>query len=291
MNILPWSALWGADDRRTSSGSRDFGIGRSPRGGLILHWMITVGLIAATATINDTLDAASFPGLLQTYGHAAVLIPLAFSFCRLRARAEALHFNINELHSPIDRFLAGLWRKPNLRNSVVLFATLLGYISFNAFLLIGFAIPPYDGIDGRVLPIIIGSLVLFAVIYYFSLFGSFLPRLSDPDIGRSQVNNRVIKPWSLLSLANVTMDIKKSEEYRNDIFYAVRFGSRRRITYQVSLHRCFDTLPTNILTRDTLSQNGDRAFLLYWLFGGGKLDYTPWQAVEKSWLRVKSWFS
>ena len=262
-------------------------------GGLILHWAVTIGLIVAATRINNMLDAASFPGLLQTYGHAAVLIPRAIGFLRLRSRAEALHFNINELQRPLDRFSARLWHERSSRKSLTLLAIVLACICLNAFLIIGCAIPPYGDVDGWILLVIVGSLVLFATAYYVALFSSSFPK---PKLEKSQANEDGIpdpqvelekSPWGLLAVADVKVDVNKWDDYQADRSYAERFASRRNITYEVS-DLCRSLAPLrDLLTGSVVSQNGNSAFFLYWFFGGGNLNYDPWKAAKESWRRLK----
>ena len=45
---------------------------KTPKGGLILHWISAVVMITAVAGVKDTSEMIAYPGFLQTYGHALV---------------------------------------------------------------------------------------------------------------------------------------------------------------------------------------------------------------------------
>jgi hypothetical protein len=55
-NSIPWSRLWSIESPY-----------KTPEGGLLLHWIFSVILIAVTAAINNISEAISFPGSLQAY--------------------------------------------------------------------------------------------------------------------------------------------------------------------------------------------------------------------------------
>lgn len=68
--ILPWSRYLKQDDilQRSHSGpDEDAFVYKSPQGGLIVHWVMTVVVISATAGSHGTMEAASIPGYIQTY--------------------------------------------------------------------------------------------------------------------------------------------------------------------------------------------------------------------------------
>jgi hypothetical protein len=70
-NILPWSRFWKSDCSQHANEESDRY--KTPRGGLTLHWIMSVVLISASASTKDLLESISMPGLLQTYAHCFVL--------------------------------------------------------------------------------------------------------------------------------------------------------------------------------------------------------------------------
>lgn len=46
---------------------------KTPKGGLILHWISTVVLIAAVAGVSNTVEMVTFPGILQAYAHSLIV--------------------------------------------------------------------------------------------------------------------------------------------------------------------------------------------------------------------------
>lgn len=80
-DVLPWSRFWKQDDmlqrhedtQRNGIKSVDEFLYKSPQGGLIVHWILSVILILATVNVKNTGEAVGFPGYLQTYIHCAVL--------------------------------------------------------------------------------------------------------------------------------------------------------------------------------------------------------------------------
>lgn len=69
--ILPWSNIWKADD--LINRDPDDLIHKSPQGGLILHWVMSVVVILGSSSIKNTLDSVSLPGYVQTYTHCFIL--------------------------------------------------------------------------------------------------------------------------------------------------------------------------------------------------------------------------
>ena len=293
MNILPWSTTWGADDdRRHPSESGD--LEKTPMGGLILHWITTVASIAATISIKNILNAISFPGLLQSVAHAVILIPLSLGFLRLRSRAGALGFERQNLRS-FDKFLTSIWLDNNIWVLFVLTLVILAYIACNIFLVVDYTIPPYHGVDGWVPLAIVTFLLVLAIVYYFSFFGSFLldPETDETnvgeDLGQDTQDRPKRMPLSLLSLADVKMYIRKAEAYNESTQDAWRFGSRREIIFEVSFPRLLSFSDKHI-NGGFLQQDGPGANVLYWLFGGRNLDETPWDKFKEAWNRYLPWF-
>ena len=46
---------------------------KTPKGGLILHWISTVVMTAAIAWVGNIVDMVTFPGILETYGHSLIV--------------------------------------------------------------------------------------------------------------------------------------------------------------------------------------------------------------------------
>ena len=68
--ILPGSWLWKQDCPEQVDSDRE--LDKTPKGGLILHWISAVAMITAVAGVKNTSEMIAYPGLLQTYGHALV---------------------------------------------------------------------------------------------------------------------------------------------------------------------------------------------------------------------------
>lgn len=66
--VLPWSKVWKKDD----SICRD-PIHKAPQGGLIIHWVMSVVVIAGASSVPSTLESISLPGYIQTYAHCFIL--------------------------------------------------------------------------------------------------------------------------------------------------------------------------------------------------------------------------
>ena len=259
MNILPWSNLWGADDNQqhpAETGDLD----KTPMGGLILHWITTVVAISASASIKSSLiNAISFPGIVQAYAHSLILIPLSLGFFRIRSLADTLGFNRNDLQL-FDRALASFWLSDDWTILGFLALIILAYVACNTFLVVDYVIPPYSGVPGWISLVICSIVIAIAIVYYFSFFASFIPDPdADPNV-EADLNARgglEQTQLSLLRLADVTMHIVKAESFDESTSRARRFGTRRKITYQVSCHgmlsscssaMCTDKLPSRTVT-------------------------------------------
>ena len=229
MNILPWSNLWGADDNQRHPAETE-DLDKTPMGGLILHWITTVVAISVSASIKSSLtNAITFPGIVQAYAHSLILIPLSLGFLRIRSRADALGFEREGLHE-FDRFLTWFWHSDDWSVQGVFGLVVFAYVACNIFLVVDYVIPPYNGVPGWISLVICATIIAIATIYYFSLFGSFLP---DPDAEDDARNGPGNRPLSLLSLADVKMRIVKTDSFDERTSRARRFGTRRKITYQV----------------------------------------------------------
>lgn len=72
-NILPWSNVW-KKSHTLSKGKREDDIKyKSPQGGLIAHWLMSVVFIAASSGVSTLPDSIYLPGYFQTYAHAFIL--------------------------------------------------------------------------------------------------------------------------------------------------------------------------------------------------------------------------
>lgn len=72
-NILPWSNVW-KKSHTLSKGKREDDIKyKSPQGGLIAHWLMSVVFIAAGSGIHSLTESIILPGYFQTYAHAFIL--------------------------------------------------------------------------------------------------------------------------------------------------------------------------------------------------------------------------
>ena len=72
-NIIPWSRTWKKDGQRYRD-DPDNNRRRTPQGGLILHWVVSVIIIAGSASIQqDVLESIGVPGYIQSYAHCLSL--------------------------------------------------------------------------------------------------------------------------------------------------------------------------------------------------------------------------
>ncbi|RSL66868.1 hypothetical protein CEP53_003196 [Fusarium sp. AF-6] len=92
-DILPWSRYLKKDDvlKRSHSGPEEDAFRhKSPQGGLIVHWIMSVVVISATAGSHGVMEAVFIPGYIQTYMQCFFLGILALGFFNLTSREEAL---------------------------------------------------------------------------------------------------------------------------------------------------------------------------------------------------------
>lgn len=81
-NILPWSNVW-KKSHTLPKGKREDDIKyKSPQGGLIAHWIMSVVFIAVGSGIDGLTESILLPGYLQTYAHAFVLREFKFPVTR-----------------------------------------------------------------------------------------------------------------------------------------------------------------------------------------------------------------
>ncbi|KAL1599634.1 hypothetical protein SLS60_007437 [Paraconiothyrium brasiliense] len=180
-NLLPWSPLWMKSAPIPRKEAKDYVELRmlnnqdaqdqhsihtgEPQGGLLLHWIVCVIQICATAAIPVVTEAIMFPGQLLNYFHAIVGVVLGAMFSR---------FHNIENKVPVKR----RWQSPRearwLRPKIL--RALLGwtYAALSLAILVLACIPPYKNTDGaeRVVkgwfyPIICFGLLVVFSIYYF----------------------------------------------------------------------------------------------------------------------------
>jgi hypothetical protein len=53
-------------------GDRDDIMNVSPKGGLLVHWIVTVALLCGASAVKSNTESILMPGSLQTYAHAFI---------------------------------------------------------------------------------------------------------------------------------------------------------------------------------------------------------------------------
>ena len=71
MNILPWSSLWKSDYE--PQGERNGDRHKTPLGGILLEFMMTIVMISASAAIPALIESVNLPGNIQTIAHCFIL--------------------------------------------------------------------------------------------------------------------------------------------------------------------------------------------------------------------------
>lgn len=285
-NILPWSNIW-KSSHTLSKGKREDDIKyKSPQGGLIAHWLMSVVFISAGSSIDAMTESILLPGYFQIYAHAFILLIMAVVFPRLGGRAEAL-----QRDKPDHLFR--LWQ-PRGAGLVVAAVVLLAYIALNVAILV--VVPQVSltsdgkgqGLPGRYYAAVVFSLVGLALAYYAFVISDATTEHVERRPGGSGGNGEPAaavvekveglwgsKGFSLLSLAHVRCRIRKDLVYDADMERVRHFGRRWRAFY--------------ILRRDLRDQTpGEEASfnILYWLFGGEwyfRRNDTPWKRF-RNWL-------
>lgn len=110
------------------------------------------------------------------------------------------------------------------------------YLACSLFVIATFPWTPYsETIPNWVVPAIVASVLLFGVLYYFIVFWASASESGLSTQRPERFNQNIQYPLSILSLAGIKCVINKVDVFdtENDK-RARRFGSRRRITYQVS---------------------------------------------------------
>ncbi|KAH7159768.1 hypothetical protein B0J13DRAFT_580965 [Dactylonectria estremocensis] len=250
--VLPWSIVWKKDDilqRERDSDHPGVFLQKAPQGGLIIHWTMSVVVIAGSSSIESTLESVGLPGYVQTYAHCFILMIIGAAYLNLSSREDALARPARE---PIRRDTPGKTRKPPFRPSKmtsnvgqwVMMGFVGLYVALNGAILIINAIPPYVGSDGTSnafkgfgFPIIILSILTFGIAYYVLVFGA-APRVY-PIPGHPEappiVEEGLFSPngFSFLRLANVKCEIRKDRYFNPELDRVRRFGRRWRIVFSV----------------------------------------------------------
>ncbi|KAH7143767.1 amino acid permease-domain-containing protein [Dactylonectria macrodidyma] len=309
--VLPWSIVWKKDDilqRERDSDHPGVFLQKAPQGGLIIHWTMSVVVIAGSSSIKSTLESVGLPGYVQTYAHCFILMIIGAAYLNLSSREDALARPARE---PIRRDTPGRRaRKPPFRPSkmtsnvgqwvMVGFVGL--YVALNGAILIINAIPPYVGSDGTSnafkgfgFPIIVLSILAFSITYYVLVFGA--ARRVYPIPGHPEappiVEEGLFSPngFSLLRLANVKCEIRKDRYFNPELDRVRRFGRRWRIVFSVP----GDDLPEP--TQNDVPGNADGGvgrtaptqdqltwpIFWYWLFGGSRLRRTMPEKMGDWW--------
>ncbi|KAH7142073.1 amino acid permease-domain-containing protein [Dactylonectria macrodidyma] len=316
-DILPWSRFWKQDDhllrkqnvprtrraQRNREGQTDHSkrahefLYKSPQGGLIIHWIMSVALILVTIGIKSTSEAASLPGYIHTYMHCAVLGFLGLGYFRLKSREYAL-WPIGAATRRPERNLALRW---------LLYGIIPIYVFVNLAILIVTAIKPYKAVDGSnnsvhgwAFPVIVGTVLVTGTIYYLLFFGAAprryehaaldgdnLPHDAQPPPVAQEGLMRRTNWWNWMRWAGVQCEIRKSYTYDMELERVYRFGRRWKIIYHLPGDPGYQPpgpQPTN---------PSSSTMFLYWLFGGSRLPdaFKPtkilrrWRADRKRELR------
>jgi len=222
MNILPWSPLWESDymPHRHEDGDRH----RTPLGGLLLEWVDTVVIIAASAAIPALAESVNMPGNTETIAHCFILMFLGSGLLRLRSREHHLGVLVESSWFP----RVSQWGANSFFGRFTQLGFIIIYVGLNTFIFIVTAFSNSFGTDkvsyafpGKYYPTIVMALVGLGVVYYWIFFAAYVP-------------NPLWKP-SLLQVANVTCEINKDDNFDLENELARRFGQRRSITIVVSL--------------------------------------------------------
>ncbi|RSM08719.1 hypothetical protein CEP52_004447 [Fusarium oligoseptatum] len=223
---------------------------KSPQGGLIIHWIMSVVLIVATIDVDSMPEAVGLPGNIQTYIQCAVLAFLGAAFFRLKSREEALWPDPNASNRRDERKVVFKW---------LLYGAILVYVLVNAAVLVVTTIEynPTEGgsnaVRGWAFPVILAVVLFTGTLYYSLFFGAATRRYeqtlvaagSDDDEGEELPTSQPWPPlemdgpisqesrWNLMRLAGIQCEIRKDSTYDLELERVYRFGRRWRIIYHL----------------------------------------------------------
>ncbi|KAK4663394.1 hypothetical protein QC763_0098100 [Podospora pseudopauciseta] len=292
-DILPWSKVWKKDDSmdrardvsvqetRNPTNPQHY-IHKSPQGGLLIHWTMSVVVIAGSSATANTIESIGIPGYIQTYVHVFVLFTLALVSFRLPGRERAL---ATLTQQPIKSIL----RPSKLTNP---FAKSIWYLLWFLYILLNLTIivvnpvPPYSGSDGSNVsfpgwgfPAILFSVLAFAISYYLVIFCP-MPREYPPNqpLDAPTPGDQIPARWirNPLHAAGIRAKIVFDKEYNEALPRVFRFGRRWRVVYSIEGDRDgeeYDSSTTKLF--------------LYWLFGGDRLKESPPRRFWE-WLRERA---
>ncbi|KAK4197945.1 putative high-affinity methionine permease [Triangularia verruculosa] len=292
-DILPWSKVWKKDDSmdrardvseqetRNPTNPQHY-IHKSPQGGLVIHWTMSVVVIAGSSATANTIESIGIPGYIQTYVHVFILFVLALVSFRLPGRERAL---ATLSQQPI-RSLVRPSKLTNLCAKFIWYLLWLLYIAMNLTILGVNPVPPYSGSDGSnvsfpgwAFPAILFSILAFAILYYLVIFCP-LPREYRPSQALGATPGEVPAWWARnpLHAAGIRAKFEFDKDYNEGLPRVFRFGRRWRVIYSVEGDR------------DGEEYDASRSKLfLYWLFGGDRLKETPTHKFWE-WLKERAHF-
>ncbi|KAK4175249.1 putative high-affinity methionine permease [Triangularia setosa] len=291
-DILPWSKFWKKDD--TMDRGRDVSeqetrnptnpqhyIHKAPQGGLLIHWTMSIVVIAGSSATPNTIESIGIPGYIQTYVHVFILFVLAAVCFRLPTRERAL---ATPNQRPIRSMVRPSWLTNPFGKSIWYLLWFV-YMAMNLTILVVNPVPPYSGSDGGNIsfpgwgfPAILFSILIFAVFYYLVVFCP-LPRTYRSRQGLGVIPGEVedeVPPWwtqSPLHVAGIRAKFEFDKDYNEGLLRVFRFGRRWRVIYSIEGDRdgeSYDPSKTKLF--------------LYWLFGGDRLRETP---LERLWEWLK----
>ncbi|KAG8667807.1 hypothetical protein FPOAC2_13005 [Fusarium poae] len=285
--ILPWSRFWKQDDILQREENEFYN--KSPQGGLIIHWIMSVALILVTIGIEDTGESVSFPGYIQTYIHCAILAFLGLGFFNLDARETSLW--------PEDSD-----HRRNLSSAVkyIFYAIVPVYVFLNLATMVVTVLKPYktiggtssNAVPGWVYLLITGLIILIGTAYYILFFGAvrrtyrLLPARANgttPAVTTSSVNGILEEGsrWNLMRWAGVKCEMIKDDGYNVMVPRVYRFGRRWRLVY---------SLPGDVVEMNDVGQGPTQEQMppsltwmefRYWLFGGTRLTGRLWERMKR----------
>ncbi|KAK0741981.1 amino acid permease-domain-containing protein [Apiosordaria backusii] len=288
-DILPWSKIWKKDDTmdrgrnvseqetRNPTNPQHY-IHKAPQGGLLIHWTMSVVVIAGSSATQNTIESIGIPGYIQTYVHVFILCKWPLTLLS-NVRAEQ---NTDDVLPSMVRpsKLTGFFSKS------IWYLLWFVYMGMNVTIIAVDPVPPYSGSDGSDVsfpgwgfPAILFSVLLFAVLYYFAFFCS-LPRdyrsRQAPGNAPGEVKDEVPQWWTWhpFQAAGVKAKFEFDEDYNEGLPRVFRFGRRWKVIYSIEGDR----------DGEEYGSSNTKQFL-YWVFGGDRLKETPperlWECLKE----------